>query len=174
MSMAKHLKTFRNSHIFTNCWEKQAKELGDGSQEESSDESDNDLEFTIQEIRDTLFEPCFKNCKEIYTNLKSGNATFEVVDEFLADFKDKYLELKNEFKILCPLGESDSGRWISDRVRQIEQYHQLNVAFRSAKVIFDVKSFLTLKGDFKALETLLQFVSKAYLCNILLHITHIY
>ncbi|KAM5170405.1 E3 ubiquitin-protein ligase RNF213-like [Mantella aurantiaca] len=161
MNMAKLLNTFRNSHIFKTCWETQARALADSTHEELSEsEDDDDLEFTVEGLSDKLFNPCFQNYKKIYNDLKSGNVTFEVVDEFLADFKDNYQKLEKEFKILCALGDIDYdyGRWISDRVKQIEQYHQLDVAFRSAKVIFDVKSFLNLKGDFRTLETLLQFV----------------
>ncbi|XP_040200941.1 E3 ubiquitin-protein ligase RNF213 isoform X4 [Rana temporaria] len=159
MSMAKCLNTFRISHIFTTCWEREARALADRFPKESTEENNdgNDLEFTVEEINDKLFNPCFENCKEIYNDIKSGNVTFEVVDEFLKDFKDRYQELAKEFKHLCPLGVKNDGKWISDRVRQIEQYHQLDVAFRSAKVIFELKGFLKLTGNFRTLETLLQF-----------------
>ncbi|XP_073477176.1 E3 ubiquitin-protein ligase RNF213 isoform X2 [Aquarana catesbeiana] len=159
MTMAKCLNTFRISHIFTTCWEREARGLADRCPKESTEENNdgNDLEFTVEEINDELFSPCFENCKRIYNDIKSGNVTFEVVDEFLKDFKDRYQELEKEFQLLCPLGGKSDGKWISDRVRQIEQYHQLDVAFRSAKVIFDLKRFLKLTGNFRTLETLLQF-----------------
>lgn len=163
MAMAKHLHTFMNSHVFTICWERQAKILADNSRAEFSDESENDdddVEFTVEEIVDELFNPCFENCKKIYNDLKSGQVTFEVVDTFLADFKGNYEKLEKELQRLHHLGVKDNERWILHRVRQIEQYHQLDVAFRSAEVIFEIKQFFNLKGDFQTLETLLQFVSR--------------
>ncbi|XP_077330445.1 E3 ubiquitin-protein ligase RNF213-like isoform X2 [Lithobates pipiens] len=159
MTMAKHLNAFMNSHVFTICWERQAKILADNSCAEFSDESENDddVEFTVEEIVDELFDPCFENCMKIYTDLKSGQVTFEVVDTFLADFKGNYEKLEKELERLHRLGVKDNESWILHRVRQIEQYHQLDVAFRSAKVIFDIKMFFNLNGDFQTLETLLQF-----------------
>nr|DBA30609.1 TPA: hypothetical protein GDO54_006568 [Pyxicephalus adspersus] len=159
LSMAEHLNNFRNSHIFITCWETQAKALAESSHKESPDQSEdeNDLEFTVDRIINELFNPCFEKCKEIYNDLESGKVTFDVVDEFLADFKNNYQKLEKELKILLPMGVLNTGKWISDRVRQIEQYHQLNVAFCSVKVIYDVKKLLKLNGDFQTLETLLQF-----------------
>ncbi|XP_077330450.1 E3 ubiquitin-protein ligase RNF213-like isoform X3 [Lithobates pipiens] len=176
MIIAKELHTFRNSHISITCWERRAQALAENSHKESSEESeaevdddsednDNDVEFTSEEIMDKLFTPCLEECRTIYGDLKSGEVTFEVVDTFLSDFKNNYKKMENEFKILCRLGAADYGRWISKCVKQIEQYHQLDVAFRSAKVIFDVKTLFKLSGDFKTLETLLQFAEDFESCK---------
>ncbi|XP_018410444.1 PREDICTED: E3 ubiquitin-protein ligase RNF213-like [Nanorana parkeri] len=160
MTMAEHLNTFRTSHVFTTCWERQANAVAESSHSESSNESEDDTEYTVEEIVDELFNPCLENCKKIYNDLKSGQVTFEVVDKFLADFKDNYKNLEKELEILCGLGVRDNKTWISKRVSQIEEYHELDVAFRSAEVIFEVKSSFNLDGDFQTLETLLQFADE--------------
>ncbi|XP_018410442.1 PREDICTED: LOW QUALITY PROTEIN: E3 ubiquitin-protein ligase RNF213-like [Nanorana parkeri] len=157
MTMAEHLNTFRTSHVFTTCWERQANAVAESSHSESSNESEDDTEYTVEEIVDELFNPCLENCKKIYNDLKSGQVTFEVVDEFLADFKDNYGNLEKELEILCGLGDRETKTWISNRVMQIKEYHQLDVAFRSAEAISEVKGFFNLDGDFQTLETLLQF-----------------
>ncbi|XP_072256671.1 E3 ubiquitin-protein ligase RNF213 [Pyxicephalus adspersus] len=161
MTMASNLYKFRDSHVLTTSWDSQARLFSESSKMESSEseesEDDNDLTFSVEDIAQKLFNPCFKQCKKVYCDLKSENVTFEVVDKFFADFKNKYEKLKKELTILQGIDDTDNGRWISDRVKQIEQYHQLNVIFRSAEVISEVKSLFNLQGDFKTLEILLQF-----------------
>ncbi|XP_018410445.1 PREDICTED: E3 ubiquitin-protein ligase RNF213-like [Nanorana parkeri] len=160
MTMAEHLNTFRTSHVFTTCWERQAKALAKRSHSLPSNESEGDTVLTVEEIVNKLFNPCLENCKKIYNDLKSGQVTFEVVDKFLADFKDNYGNLKKELEILCGLGDRETKTWISNRVMQIKEYHQLDVAFRSAEAISEVKGFFNLDGDFQTLETLLQFADE--------------
>ncbi|XP_068134510.1 E3 ubiquitin-protein ligase RNF213-like [Hyperolius riggenbachi] len=170
MTITDKMNTFLTSHIFMTYLERQAKALAENALNESSEAAENDiqllfstedpaeLEFTVEEITDKLFVPCLDNVHVVYSDLRSGQVTFAVVADLLAAFKGKYEELKREFEILCNLDSTDVGKWISGRVNQIEQYHQLDVAFRSAKVISEVKEFCGLSGDFGTLETLLQFV----------------
>ncbi|KAM4663578.1 E3 ubiquitin-protein ligase RNF213-like [Discoglossus pictus] len=128
MTMAKDIHYNRPSHIFSLCWKREAQTLAEKYQN-----------------------------KEIYENLKSGRVTFEVVDIFLKDYKNRNAELHKELQIMCNLWRGDQGQWITDRVQQIEQYHQLHEAFNSAKVIEKLRNCFNLSGDFKTLQTLLQF-----------------
>ncbi|KAG9491250.1 hypothetical protein GDO78_006558, partial [Eleutherodactylus coqui] len=161
MDMARGVHMFKNSHVFFTCWEQQDNLFADYLQDVESDESsdEEDPKITLEELVARLFTPSLEHCKIIYNNLKAGNVTFEVVDTFLNDFKNKYDQLKDEFKGLCHSIAEDRGGWISQRVKQIEQYHQLDLAFRSAKVIYDVKTLLNLSGNFQTLKTLLEFAS---------------
>ncbi|XP_069619694.1 E3 ubiquitin-protein ligase RNF213 isoform X2 [Ranitomeya imitator] len=157
MDMAHDMHNFNNSHLFVTCWEQEAHVYQDNIEEfDEESELEDDAELTLVELRDSIFTPCLERCKIIYDDLKTGKVTFEVVDDFLKDFKNQYIQLRNEFKGLCRL-DGDTGRWISQRVAQIEQYHQLDLAFRSAKAIHDVKSLLNLSGNFQTLNTLLEF-----------------
>ncbi|KAM3924826.1 E3 ubiquitin-protein ligase RNF213-like [Leptodactylus fuscus] len=167
MDMARSVHVFRKSHVFITCWEQQqhsfANSFRDVEGEESQDEDD--FELTLGDLRVEIFCPCLESCQIIYENLKTGEITFDVVDNFLKDFKNKYKQLEEEFKNLRNLGANDNGRWIPQRVKQIEQYHQLDVAFRSAKVIDDVKTLLNLSGNFKTLTTLLEFAGNFENCK---------
>ncbi|XP_056372927.1 E3 ubiquitin-protein ligase RNF213 isoform X2 [Hyla sarda] len=168
IDMAYHTHIFRDSHVFVTCWEQQeCNKGGNGSQDLGSDESEDeeDAEITLEELRDTLFTPCLEHCNIIYNALKTGEVTFEVVDNFLKDFENKYQQLKEELKCLCHLGDKDKGGWIGQRVKQIEQYHQLDLAFRSAEVISKVKTFLNLSGNFQTLKTLLDFADDFENCK---------
>ncbi|XP_053562489.1 E3 ubiquitin-protein ligase RNF213 [Bombina bombina] len=159
MSMAKDLHNYRNSHIFNICWKMKAQNLAEKDDEEYDEESEDyvDNELSLEEMKEELFTPCFEMYKKIYEDIKSGTVTFDVVDNILVDFKNRYKELHEECKVMCHLRPVDNGQWIKNRVEQIEQYHQLGVAFDSAEVIKDLKKSFNLNGDFKTLETLLQF-----------------
>ncbi|XP_066446475.1 E3 ubiquitin-protein ligase RNF213-like [Eleutherodactylus coqui] len=161
IDIARRVHMFENSHVFRTCLEQQETLLAKDLQDVESDESPNeeDAEITLEELVERLFTPSLEHCKIIYNDLKTGNVTFEVVDTFLNDFKNKYDQLKDEFKGLCHSIAEDRGGWISQRVKQIEQYHQLDLAFRSAKVIYDVKTLLNLSGNFQILKMLLEFAS---------------
>ncbi|XP_040296683.1 E3 ubiquitin-protein ligase RNF213-like [Bufo bufo] len=171
MDMAHYVHTLTNSHVFITCWGQQghllANSIEDSFESQVSDKSqdEEDVEITLVELKDRLFTPCLEHCKIIYENLKTGEITFEVADDFLEDFRNRSEQLKEEFRALCCLGDKDSGRWISERVMQIEQYHQLDVAFRSAKVIYDVKCLLNLSGNFQTLTTLQEFADDFENCK---------
>ncbi|XP_072001709.1 E3 ubiquitin-protein ligase RNF213-like isoform X2 [Engystomops pustulosus] len=166
MEMAYHVHTFRNSHVFITCLEQQEKLFANSFENlDNESEAEEVYEITLEELKDKLYIPCLELCKIIYNNLKTGEVTFEVVDKFLKDFKNQYKQLEGEFKYLCHLGHNDSGRWISQRVKQIEQYHQLDLAFRSAAVIDEVKTMLNLSGNFQTLTTLLEFADNFENCK---------
>ncbi|XP_040294528.1 E3 ubiquitin-protein ligase RNF213-like [Bufo bufo] len=171
MDMAHYVHTLTNSHVFITCWGQQghllANSIEDSFESQVSDKSqdEEDVEITLVELKDRLFTPCLEHCKIIYENLKTGEITFEVADDFLEDFRNRSEQLKEEFRALCCLGDKDSGRWISKRVMQIKQYHQLDVAFRSAKVIYDVKCLLNLSGNFQTLTTLQEFADDFENCK---------
>ncbi|XP_053308819.1 E3 ubiquitin-protein ligase RNF213 [Spea bombifrons] len=147
MTMAQKLHTLRKSCIFATCWESEA----------CCVEDSDDFEWTIDDLVTTLFTPCFDLYKQIYEDLKSGLVTFDVVDTFLKDFKNNDSELRAEFRIMQRLRTEDNGQWIDERLTQIKQYHQLHVAFDSAKIVTDLKNCLHLSGDFSTLDTLLHF-----------------
>ncbi|KAG8579470.1 hypothetical protein GDO81_010907 [Engystomops pustulosus] len=166
-NMACHVHNFQNSHVFMTCWEQQENLLVKSLQASGSDESESaeGPAITLEELKDKLYSPCLDLCKTIYNNLKTGEVTFEVIDNFLKDFKNRSKQLEDELKYLCRLGHNDSGRWISQRVKQIEQYHQLDLAFRSARVIDEIKTLLKLSGDFQTLTTLLEFADDFENCK---------
>ncbi|KAM4663579.1 E3 ubiquitin-protein ligase RNF213-like [Discoglossus pictus] len=160
MKMAENIHKYKNSYIFKLCWKNEAQKLADDydnvDYEDVSEDSE-DVELSLEGMEEELFHPCFDRYKTIYEDLKAGTVTFEVVDSFLKDYKNRYTELHQELKDMCRLWPGDRGEWIGDRIQQIEQYHQLHVAFDSARAIEEMKNCFNLSGDFKTLETLLEF-----------------
>ncbi|TRY85502.1 hypothetical protein DNTS_016006 [Danionella cerebrum] len=140
-SMAEILETYKESYIFKCCWLKQAE---DGSDSESEKQP-----ITLEDLYGDIFEPCYKNYKNIYTTLKNGSITFKVVDESFKGYKGKYEELAAEVAIMCKLDSEDDRLWVRTRIQQMEQYHELHLAAESAQVVSMVKQTLHLQGDFE-------------------------
>ncbi|XP_068089245.1 E3 ubiquitin-protein ligase RNF213-like [Hyperolius riggenbachi] len=157
MDMAKLLYTFRDSYVSNTYWEKQSQIVAEEKRARDSEDDDHGLVLTVEEMAEKIFVPCVERCKNIYNLLKSEEITFEVLDNMFGRFKGRYEDLRKELKTLCYLEDSNNVKWISKRLKQIEEYHQLKQAFSSAKAISELRNVLQLTGDFSALETLLCF-----------------
>lgn len=160
--MAAVLHTFRDSHLFNVCWEKQAKLVATEAMDDDCSDQHVVMEIvaTPEMIHDDIFEPSFADYKDIYTCLKNGSITLNEVNKLFGAYKGKYEELAAELEIMCRVdGQSADKQWIHSRVQQIEEYHELHLAVASAEIIMKVKETLCLQGDFRVLETLTEVVS---------------
>ncbi|KAJ7989846.1 hypothetical protein DPEC_G00308720 [Dallia pectoralis] len=163
--MAEVLHMFKDSFIFKMCWEKQAMDV---AREERYDEGynveepENPVYLGPDEIKSSIFTPCFSKYDEIYKCLKNGSLRLEEVDTFFKAYKGKYEDLKQELEIMCRNDKSDDKQWIQGRVEQIEQYHELHLAVESAQVIMQVQQTLNLQGDFQVLQTLLEVTNEDF------------
>ncbi|XP_058026835.1 E3 ubiquitin-protein ligase RNF213 isoform X2 [Ahaetulla prasina] len=153
--VSKVVYDYKDSHIFLHCWEQAAKKLMD-NMEDSDTEETLDMEY----VHDCLFDPCYKEFQRIYHSLKLGDLTFHEVNVLFKDFNNDYAELRRDFKIMSKLQSRDNGKWIGERIQQIQQYHELDLALDSAKVIDEVKDVLKLSGDFSVLQQLLNLTSQ--------------
>ena len=160
--MASSLRAIRDSYIFTMCWENQAKELSqnqlDTDETEPKPERETEV-YTLDLIHSEIFQSCNDKYRSIYDSLRSGTISLEEVDSIFEAYKDKYKDMEKDLKIMCRINSADDGRWIKSRVQQIQQYHDLHLALKSAKIIMDVRETICPQGDFKVLQTLLDMVS---------------
>lgn len=150
--MAKIAHSLKDSHLFQVFWKEQAVSLSEAIDPVESDP------ISLEKAYEILFFPCFERFTQLYGDLKSGEVTLAEVDVIFKDFVDKYKDLAAELQLMC-LQVEDPGHWILERVEQIREYHHLHQAVSSAKVILKVKENLGLKGDFRVLQTLLNFVN---------------
>lgn len=162
--MAKRVHSLKDSYIFSVCWENQAKTLSYTEQNDDDDgdetEPVRDMEpCTLEFIHAKIFEPCNNQYERIYTSLKNGSITFQMVDSVFQVYKGKYDELRKDLEIMCKINPKDNKRWIKDRIHQIQQYHDLHLAAESAQVIMEVKEALCREGNFSVLNSLLDVVS---------------
>ncbi|XP_077184308.1 E3 ubiquitin-protein ligase RNF213 isoform X2 [Paroedura picta] len=148
-----NIYTFKESHIFRYCWVRAAKDLL-GSQEDLIEEED---ALSLDDVLKLIYEPCYSDFCRLYSTLESGELTFAEVNSLFGDFTNNYEELKKDLKMMCNQCHKDDGKWINERVQQIQQYHELHLAVDSAKVINKVKEDLSLSGDFTVLRLLLDF-----------------
>ncbi|XP_028310203.1 E3 ubiquitin-protein ligase rnf213-alpha [Gouania willdenowi] len=153
--MAEVLHKLEQSYVFKMFWGKQAKLLAAEEMEGDPDHrSVVDILATPEQIYDDIFLASFGKFKDIYTRLKNGSIRLEEVNQIFSVFKGKYQELAQDLEFMCTVDNSTDYDWITTRVRQIEQYHELHLAVASAKIIMTVKEVLCLRGDFTVLETL--------------------
>ncbi|EMP39294.1 hypothetical protein UY3_03467 [Chelonia mydas] len=149
--VAEMMHRYKDSHIFQLCWERAAQMMV-----EEYEESEGQI-IPILNLHDKLFSPCYHEYKRLYNELKSGKLTFAEVDTIFNDFTSHYEQISTELQIMCKLDPVDNRAWIGQRLQQIQQYHELHLAFDSAKVIAKVKEGLNLSGDFRILQMLLNF-----------------
>uniref|UniRef100_G1KRE5 RING-type E3 ubiquitin transferase n=1 Tax=Anolis carolinensis TaxID=28377 RepID=G1KRE5_ANOCA len=152
-SISTTVDRYKNSHVFQYCWEWAAKHPV--NKVENLFEEEEVATLDLEEVPAFLFKPCYDEFCRLYNCLKSGELMFSEVDTLFKDFTNHYEELKNDFQIMCGLRSQDQGAWISERIQQIQQYHELHLAVDSAKVIDKVREDLNLSGDFKVLQQLL-------------------
>lgn len=151
--IAEIVNNFKESDVFQYCWEWAAKKLASNTEDLSKEESIAILN------PESLFKSCYNEFSRLYECLKSEELTFAEVDLLFKNFTDHYDGLKKDFQIICHLQPQDSGKWVEQRVEQIQQYHKLHLALGCVKVIDMVREGLNLSGDFKDLQLLLKFVS---------------
>uniref|UniRef100_A0A8C0H5B1 RING-type E3 ubiquitin transferase n=1 Tax=Chelonoidis abingdonii TaxID=106734 RepID=A0A8C0H5B1_CHEAB len=148
--VAQIMHTYKDSHIFQLCWEREAQMMVE------EDEGSEEQVIPILEL-DDLFSSCYHEYRRLYNDLKSGKLTFAEVDTIFKDFTSHYEQISADLQIMCKLDPVDNREWIGQRLQQIQQYHELHLAFDSAKVIAKVKEGLNLSGDFRILQMLLNF-----------------
>ncbi|XP_055448252.1 E3 ubiquitin-protein ligase RNF213 isoform X2 [Psammomys obesus] len=148
--MASKLHSLKDSHIFQQFWKETAELL-----------SKERRELLLPEAWEYLYNPCYKQFHTLYQNLKSGEITFAEVDAIFRDFVDNYDELTEDLKSLCTVDSQAPKGWIPERVGQIKEYHTLNKAVSSAKVILLVQRALGVTGDFSVLNPLLNFANSS-------------
>ncbi|XP_060127041.1 E3 ubiquitin-protein ligase RNF213-like [Zootoca vivipara] len=149
--MTETLNNFKESNIFQYCWEWAAEKLASSTEDLSKEESIDILN------PDFLFKSCYNEFFRLYECLKSEELTFAEVDLLFKNFTNHYDGLKKDFQIICRLQPQDSGKWVEQRVEQIQQYHKLHLALGCVKVIDKVREGLNLSGDFSDLQLLLKF-----------------
>lgn len=153
LEMASKLDSLKDSHVFQDFWHETAELLSN----DTLDQDRRELKLSLPDVVDHLYYPCYEKFYKLYMNLRSGEITFADVDVIFRDFKDKYDELNVDLKFMCTLDSQDRKGWISQRVRQIKEYHTLYQAVSSAKVILQVRRALGVTGDFSVLNPLLNF-----------------
>ncbi|XP_061866845.1 E3 ubiquitin-protein ligase RNF213 isoform X2 [Colius striatus] len=167
-SMSPNLKEFalkmhclKDSLIFQQFWEEAAQEAGEccGSSEEQ--EGDNVVPaLDLDNVFSSLISPCFVSYGTLYDDLRSGSLKLSAVDRIFKEFTNHPEDIKTELNVMCELRPGQDRDWVEQRFQQIQQYHELHLAFEAAKIIASVKESLNLAGDFSILENLLDITEK--------------
>lgn len=121
-------------------------------------EETEDDEISLDEVVEIVWFRTYNEVKDLTSKLLAGTITFKKVDSMFKDFKQNYKEMKYEIGTMRKaLGVTDSGVF-NRRVKQIEQYNQLNNYRKGAEVMKKIKEGFELTGDFKVLDMLISAV----------------
>lgn len=166
--MAQKMHSCKDSLIFQQLWEEAAQKAGEEYESsEEEDEDDDEPVLDLDEVFYSLISPCFESYEMLYDDLRSGSLTLSAVDTIFQEFTNHPEEIKTELNALCELRPGEDRNWVDQRSRQIQQYHEMHLAFDAAKVIANVKESLNLSGDFSVLENLLDIVSIHFFSSLL-------
>ncbi|XP_064532292.1 E3 ubiquitin-protein ligase RNF213 isoform X2 [Pseudopipra pipra] len=161
------MHSFKDSLVFQQFWEEAAQEAGDQyeyewpeEEEEEEEEEDAVPELNLDDVLTSVIRPCFTSYETLYNDLRSGSLTLSAVDRIFQEFTNHPEDLRTELNTICELRPGESRSWINQRVRQIQQYHEMHLTFDAAKIIANVKENLNLSGDFSILEHLLDITEK--------------
>lgn len=109
--------------------------------------------LTINEIFESVWTKVFGSWKKLQDKLESGEITFK---EFETHFSKMDIDsIKKELMFFC---KSSQISWIKERYSQIEQYKLLRQCLTGARVILDFVNEFELKGNFSAIERIVEMV----------------
>ncbi|XP_063350782.1 E3 ubiquitin-protein ligase rnf213-alpha-like [Pelmatolapia mariae] len=154
--MASELHAIKDSMIFKKCWTNQVLAVSkDQPDTDNTEHCDRNEVYSLEQVYDKIFQTCYTNYKRLHKNLKSGELLLEELDSFFDVYKGRYENLKKDLD-MCRVDPSDDRKWITGRIKQIQQYQDVHLAMESSKIIMDLKNMLCPEGDFSILDTLVQ------------------
>ena len=151
LECAKCYPRYEESSTFMSCWMRTSNAIL------AKIKSQND-ELTFDDIVELVWEPTLGEFTELCRNLATGTITFGKVDKHFAIYKGKYDKLLPEFRQMC-MAAGIARNWVTQRFKQIQQYHQLHQYTTGAKLMLDLKNKFQLTGNFGKLDLLLSTVS---------------
>ncbi|XP_068769747.1 E3 ubiquitin-protein ligase RNF213 isoform X2 [Struthio camelus] len=154
---AQKMHSFKDSLIFQQFWEEAARDTGE--EYEISEEQEVPA-LDLENVFDSLINPCFESYERLYDDLRSGSLTLSAVDTIFQELTNHSEDIKTELNIICKLRPGEERDWVDQRLQQIQQYHELHLTFDAARTIINVKESLNLSGDFSILKNLLDITEK--------------
>ncbi|XP_067369794.1 E3 ubiquitin-protein ligase rnf213-alpha-like [Channa argus] len=158
--MGSQLHDIKDSSIFKMCWTNKVEELSRDQQDKDDTEqlnsTANEEIYTLDMVYNKIFQSCYTKYKGLYDGLKTGKLLLEEVDSSFEVFKEKNKDLRKDLEIMCRVNPSDNTKWVTKRIYQIQQYHELHLAMESAQIVMDIRNIICPDGDFRELEKLLE------------------
>ena len=139
------------SVIFKKLWEQQAQSV----------KNDVSGELTVADVEERIWREVLDQVKSIYDSVSNADIKLADVDSLFSDFKDES-QIQQQLGKMSVLFEDKDNDWIGKRTGQIIEYRQVQL-FQSDMAIhmLAMQEALELEGDFQALDTLSQMVSKS-------------
>ncbi|KAK3585581.1 hypothetical protein CHS0354_036768 [Potamilus streckersoni] len=130
LSMLKPLHEWFGNNIFTKVWI----EIGSASSAESLDE-----------VCEQVWKPAYIKMKDIIQRLENGDLNFDEMETYLGNvYNGDFDKILHEM-IALKLSEKTA----KERVKQLQQFRELEACVRGAKAILNIAEDYGLNGDFK-------------------------
>lgn len=103
----------------------------------------------VAAIVDEVWKPAKKSWGTFCDEIGSGDIDFAKTDVLFGVFHRDYDHIERELSLACPQRDV-----VARRLRQIQQYHELDQYSRGAHAILEMRDNFQLRGDFRVPETL--------------------
>ena len=131
-------------------------------------------QLTIEDIKTDIWEPTFKECKDLLDSLHDRSIKLVDVDRYFSTVKDR--NIHHQLLRLCSgvsecIGSGShraDSEWIRTSVNLMEEYWSLLNLADAARTVMNLKEKLGLSGDFTPIKTIADEVrlSEFSLCRV--------
>lgn len=139
--MLDHLWNLRTSIVFKDIWNRSVNDM-------TEKQSPCDFASVVE-----TWKFCNQQWMKFSEEIMTGQLTFLRVDTIFGYFAKKYDFIEKELALIIPKDLA------AERIRQIEQYHQLDQYSRGASIMLKLKEEFKLEGNFATAEILIDMVS---------------
>lgn len=161
LKMAKEMQKLHHSSLVLSSWVRGAASLASARQPSSAPAS-----VTLKHVCEFIWGPLMTDFFELGVSIANSSITFEQLHRVLVETGDQGDGelMKTELRVMSEM-LSDSGRfraeenWVERRLRQIQDYRQLQQAAAAAGAILRIAERMQLSGDFREIHTLSQLVT---------------
>lgn len=149
------LSRLSDSILLRQLWE----ENGDKALKKTAQKEAQKVLLGVEDVAKLIWTPSFEQLQALQKRFLSGVISFEEVDKIFKVFtgNQKYEDLAKEIRLITLQSGSQvqsPNLSITQRIREIEQYHKLHNCIDAARIILDFKARVGLQGNFRVVEDL--------------------
>ena len=148
-SMIQSHYNVKNSQLFQKFW----KDKGKKTLKLLIEQDPSQVPLTFETLHRLVWIPAYESLTSLRDNFVSGKISLRETDKHFMSFQGHYDELNLELGRIHPPNEINSVQnSLTERVKQLEQYHKLHHYVNAAEIILKFKDSVGLTGDFALVE----------------------
>ena len=164
----KRLLDVKTSNVFVEIW----KQLGKKAQNKRKTDSPTKGFLSIVDVVHQILIPAYEQWDHVANGVLKGNITLQSIDKHLAKLEERPNELERELRLMMrwcskEMVSAELANVLRRRLTELRTYQQLRGCSVAAREICNFKKAMSLKGDFQAVEDLMEQVrlSKVNKCS---------